>query len=211
MKKKQVVLVVLTIITLSACKSNTKKDANLTVLQMLMAGNEKYQNFNPTHPDQSKARLAEVFKGQHPKAVVITCSDSRVSPELIFDQGIGDLFVIRTAGHAVSDYEMASIEYAVEHLAVKDIIVLGHESCGAIKAFLEHPKDSLPKHLNHLVDYFRNEIEEKLPLQHHDVKEAIVANVKHTVKLIQKDFEPNEVTVHGLYYNLESGKVDAVK
>lgn len=211
MKKIQITLAVLSIITLSACHSTEKKDANLPVMQQLMNGNVKYQNFNPTHPDQSKERLAEVFKGQHPKAVVVTCSDSRVSPELIFDQGIGDLFVIRTAGHAVSDYEMASIEYAVEHLKVKDIIVLGHENCGAIKAFLEHPKDSLPKHLNHLVDYFRHENEEKLPLEHQDVKEAILANVKHTVKLIQHDFESNEVVVHGLYYNLESGKVDPVQ
>jgi carbonic anhydrase len=211
MKKIQITFAVLFIITLSACHSKKKQEGHLSVMQELMSGNEKYQSFNPTHPDQSKERLAEVFKGQHPKAVVVTCSDSRVSPELIFDQGVGDLFVIRTAGHAVSDYEMASIEYAVEHLKVKDVIVLGHESCGAIKAFLEHPKDSLPKHLNHLIDYFRHENEEKLPLEHHNVKEAILANVKHTVKLIQQDFEPNEVIVHGLYYNLESGKVENVK
>ncbi len=211
MKKYQITLVLLTVIALTSCHSNSQKDAHLTVMQQLMRGNEKYQNFNPTHPDQSKKRLAEVFKGQHPMAVVVTCSDSRVSPELIFDQGIGDLFVIRTAGHAVSDYEMASIEYAVEHLKVKDVIVLGHESCGAIKEFLEHPKDSLPKHLNHLVDYFRNENEEKLPLAHQDLKAAIIANVRHTVKIIQQDFSSKEVLVHGLYYNLENGKVSAVK
>lgn len=176
-----------------------------------MQGNEKYQNFNPTHPDQSKERMAEAFKGQHPMAVVVTCSDSRVSPELIFDQGIGDLFVIRTAGHAVGDYELASIEYAVEHLGVKDVIVLGHENCGAIQAFLEHPKDSLPKYLNHLVDYFRHEKEEQLPLQNKNLKEAIVANLKHTVALIQQDFEPKEVRIHGLYYHLDSGKVEQIK
>lgn len=211
MKKCQITLSILAVIALTACNSTSQRDANLTVMQQLMSGNEKYQNFNPTHPDQSKERMKEAFKGQHPLAVVVTCSDSRVSPELIFDQGIGDLFVIRTAGHAVSDFEMASIEYAVEHLKVKDIIVLGHENCGAINAFLEHPNDSLPKHLNHLVDYFRHEKEEKIPLEHQNLKEAIVANVKHTVKLIQQDFEPKGVVVHGLYYNLESGKVVAVK
>jgi carbonic anhydrase len=207
MKIKSVLLSSLIVVFLLSCTKKECNTENQTVMDKLMQGNENYQNFNPSHPDQGRKRLKEVAQAQHPMAVVVTCSDSRVSPELIFDQGIGDLFVIRTAGHAVNEYELASIEYAVEHLEVKDVIVLGHESCGAIKTFLEHPRDSLPKHLNHLVDYFRHEQEEQLPLQHHSLEEAIVANIKHTVKIIQDDFEPKQVCVHGMYYNLESGKV----
>ncbi|MCX7971435.1 MAG: carbonic anhydrase, partial [Negativicutes bacterium] len=101
--------------------------------QRLAEGNARYVAGKSTVVDYGSERLATA-KGQHPFAVVVSCSDSRVPPEIVFDCGIGDLFVIRTAGEVVEDVEMGSIEYAVNHLGVKLVVVLGHTECGAVKA-----------------------------------------------------------------------------
>ncbi|MBK8703664.1 MAG: carbonic anhydrase [Saprospiraceae bacterium] len=106
-------------------------------LQRLLDGNARFVSGDLWHPHQTAARVKETASGQHPFAVVITCSDSRVSPEIMFDEGIGDLFTIRTAGNLLSDIELGSVEYAVEHLGAKLIAVVGHTECGAIKAFVE--------------------------------------------------------------------------
>lgn len=101
---------------------------------LLEAGNARFVAGKPTRPNQDGARRAEVAKGQKPFAVVVTCSDSRLPPEILFDRGLGDLFVVRTAGEVVGDLELGSIEYAVEHLGANFILVLGHERCGAVDA-----------------------------------------------------------------------------
>lgn len=106
-------------------------------LSRLMAGNQRYVGAKEQHPDESLARRKELVGGQNPFAVVLGCADSRVSPELLFDQGLGDLFVIRVAGNIVDDAILGSIEYAVEHLGTKLIVVLGHEKCGAVSAAVE--------------------------------------------------------------------------
>lgn len=105
-------------------------------LQQLMAGNSNFVNGSVSHlasMAKVKQRL-EVAKGQHPIAIIVACSDSRVPPELLFDMGLGELFVVRVAGNIVGEHEMGSIEYAAEHLGVKLIMVLGHERCGAVTA-----------------------------------------------------------------------------
>jgi carbonic anhydrase len=99
-----------------------------------MAGNQRYVQHKEEHPDQSPARRSELEAGQHPFAVILGCADSQVSPELLFDQGLGDLFVIRVAGNIVDDAVLGSIEYAVEHLGTKLIMVTGHEKCAAVSA-----------------------------------------------------------------------------
>src|SRR6476661_5513416 len=103
-------------------------------LAKLMAGNQRYTRHKEQHPDESLARRKELIGGQHPFAIVLGCADSRVSPELLFDQGLGDLFVIRVAGNIADDAILGSIEYAIEHLGAKLILVLGHEKCGAVSA-----------------------------------------------------------------------------
>ncbi|WP_334163545.1 carbonic anhydrase [Phenylobacterium sp.] len=100
----------------------------------LMAGNARYVAARATHPNGDAARRRLVAAGQHPFAVVLACADSRVAPELIFDQGLGDLFVVRVAGNVVDDAVLASIEYAVIHLGANLVMALGHERCGAVKA-----------------------------------------------------------------------------
>lgn len=111
---------------------NTPSDA----LNNLMAGNTRFMQGSPIHPNQSAERQAEVAQGQQPWAAILGCMDSRVPPELVFDQGLGDLFVARTAGQVIDNFVIGSLEYAVEE-GVKLVMVLGHQSCGAVKATIQ--------------------------------------------------------------------------
>jgi carbonic anhydrase len=111
---------------------NTPNDA----LNNLMAGNARYMQGSPIHPNQSAERQAEVAQGQQPWAAILGCIDSRVPPEIVFDQGLGDLFVARTAGQVIDNVVLGSLEFAVEE-GVKLIMVLGHQSCGAVKATIQ--------------------------------------------------------------------------
>lgn len=107
------------------------------VLKQLKAGNARFAAGKATHPDGSAARRKELTKGQHPKAVILSCSDSRVPPELVFDEGLGDLFVVRVAGNVADPVNLGSVEYAAEHLGTGVVVVLGHHACGAVKATAE--------------------------------------------------------------------------
>jgi carbonic anhydrase len=106
-------------------------------LARLMSGNGRYVDGYAAHPHADRPRRMEVAAGQRPFAVILACADSRVAPELIFDQGLGDLFVIRVAGNVVDDAVLASIEYAVIHLGSTLVMALGHERCGAVKATVD--------------------------------------------------------------------------
>lgn len=108
----------------------------LTAWKALREGNERFVAGQPEHPSQSIEHRASLAAAQKPTAVVFGCSDSRVAAEIIFDQGLGDMFVVRTAGHVIDSAVLGSIEYAVTVLSVPLIVVLGHDSCGAVKATL---------------------------------------------------------------------------
>ncbi|HTI77643.1 MAG TPA: carbonic anhydrase [Mycobacterium sp.] len=108
----------------------------LTAWKALKEGNERFVSGAPEHPSQSIEDRARLASGQKPTAVVFGCADSRVAAEIIFDQGLGDMFVVRTAGHVIDSAVLGSIEYAVTVLNVPLIVVLGHDSCGAVKATL---------------------------------------------------------------------------
>lgn len=106
--------------------------------QLLIAGNERFTSGKLLSKDLSSTRRGDLMKnGQHPFAVIVSCSDSRVPPELLFDQALGDLFVVRVAGNVVTPVELGSIEYAVEHLKTPLVVVLGHEECGAVTAAVQ--------------------------------------------------------------------------
>lgn len=109
----------------------------------LKEGNERFVAGEPAHPSQSIADRARLTTGQKPTAVLFGCADSRVAAEIIFDQGLGDMFVVRTAGHVVDSAVLGSIEYAVTVLDVPLIVVLGHDSCGAVKATLSAIDDGV--------------------------------------------------------------------
>jgi carbonic anhydrase len=114
-----------------------KATSDAKALDRLMQGNERFVTGKWSRPNQDAARRTEVAAGQKPFAIIVSCSDSRVPPEMVFDQGLGDLFVVRTAGHVVDPVAMGSIEFAVAKLGARQILVVGHERCGAVQAALE--------------------------------------------------------------------------
>ena len=202
----------------SACKQKQEKDQDtaLSPLDKLKTGNEKFVSGHPVHPDETLDRIRELKKGQDPFVVVISCSDSRLPPELIFDQGLGDVYSIRTAGNVIGDYELGSIEYAVEHLHCKLIVVLGHENCGAIQAYATSGNEKHDDHIQTLVDYIAAEEEEKIipDSSRSDIDILVKANITHGVNFLRSStpvlkplVDKNEIKIIGAYYDLDSGKV----
>ena len=186
-------------------------------LDKLKTGNEKFVSGHPIHPDETLNRIRDLKKGQSPFAVIVSCSDSRVPPELIFDQGLGDVFSIRTAGNVIGDYELGSIEYAVEHLHCNLIVVLGHEDCGAIQAYASSTGDQHNgDHIQNLINYIAAEEEEKsIPDSlRSNIDILVKANISHGVNFLKSStpvlkhlVDKNEVKIIGAYYDLDNGKV----
>lgn len=215
---KIILPLILFISIFSACNQKQEKDqANTQApLDKLKAGNEKFVSGHPVHPDETLTRIRELKKGQNPFVVVISCSDSRLPPELIFDQGLGDVFSIRTAGNVIGDYELGSIEYAVEHLHCKLIVVLGHENCGAIQAYATSGNEKHDDHIQTLVDYIAAEEEEKIISNslRSNIDTLVKANIAHGVNLLKSStpilkslVEKNEIKIIGAYYDLDNGTV----
>src|SRR5438067_71096 len=146
-------LILITVIVLSswtiAADPTTSSVAPDEALSRLKAGNERFATSKESASKPVAARRAETAKDQHPFAIIVGCADSRTAPEIIFDQNIGDLFVIRTAGNLVDEHALGSIEYAVDHLGARLIVVLGHTRCGAVTAALA--SDTAPCHVQSLV------------------------------------------------------------
>jgi carbonic anhydrase len=181
-------------------------------LSRLMAGNERYVRFKQQHPDESSGRRKELETGQHPFAVVLGCADSRVSPELLFDQGLGDLFVIRVAGNIVDDAVLGSIEYAVEHLGTKLIVVLGHEKCGAVSAAVEGGEAL--GHLKALVAAIKPSVEATAGAPGDKIHNCVIANARRVAQQIRESqpmlkeyVERKSLKVVAADYALDSGKV----
>jgi carbonic anhydrase len=179
----------------------------------LKEGNGRYISGNLQHPGQTTERRAELAKDQHPFAVILSCSDSRVPPEIVFDQGLGDLFVVRVAGNVIDDHGLGSIEYAVDHLGARLIVVLGHQSCGAVKAAKETiaAKGKAPGHIQSLVTAIRPVVEATAK---DDLDTTVKANVKHVVQalrsstpILKAKVDSGEVQVIGGYYSLDTGAV----
>ena len=173
----------------------------------LIEGNQKYLDAKAGTGDISKAmRLQPAEQGQHPYAIIITCSDSRVIPESIFSAGIGDLFVIRVAGNVLDNHQLGSIEYAAEHLGTKLIVMLGHTRCGAVGAVLAG-------HSGGFIDYLLKDI----ALAIGDEKDAFKAsclNVQHGVQRIRHELKIHPIEdekgleVIGAIYHIEDGTVE---
>lgn len=209
----------LVLASLMSCQS--RYEEALPPIEALKAGNQRFMAGHPVHPHETLKHLRELKKGQHPHTVVVSCSDSRVPPELIFDQGLGDIFSVRTAGNVIGDYELGSIEYAVEHLGCKLVVVLGHEECGALKAYLGHRDGDISSdHIMSIVSYIENEQEEQAleMADNTSLDSAIEANMKHGVKLLRSSepilrhlVEKGEVQIVGALYNLDNGEVTFVE
>ena len=187
-----------------------------SVLAWLKSGNNSFVHgeFNLLGIDSS-LRM-ELSKAQHPRAVILACSDSRVAPELIFDKGLGDLFVIRVAGNISDDAVVGSIEYAVEHLHTSLVVVMGHKNCGAIAAAvadLEKP-DDINNHIRMLTDKIQQAITTVKLNENDATQKALLSNIIFTVSsldesrpVLSEAIKKGELKIVGAVYDLSSGKV----
>ena len=182
-------------------------------ISKLKEGNGRYTSGNLQHPGQTTERRTELSKSQHPFAVIVSCSDSRVPPEIVFDQGLGDLFIFRVAGNVIDDHGLGSIEYAVDHLGVHLIVVLGHQSCGAVQAAKETiaAKGKAPGHIESLVTAIKPAVESTA---NGDLDATIKANVKNVVQalrsstpILKAKVDSGDVQVISGYYSLDTGAV----
>ncbi len=186
------------------------------IWQELLSGNKRYVDGNPTHPNQSIARRQEMAKGQHPRAAVLACADSRVSPEIIFDQGLGDLFVVRVAGNCVNDPILGSLEYAVEHLGTRLIVVLGHQRCGAVGAACAGGE--APGHIGSLLQALAPAVDKISESEAGRVDLVAKENVRMTVKslhscgpILDELVRQGKLEVAGAFYDLDTGLVEIVE
>ncbi len=194
----------------------TAPETSSAALEQLLAGNKRYVEARLTHPNQDAACRARTAKAQRPFAVILGCSDSRVPPEVIFDQGQGDLFVIRVAGNIAEPAVLGSIEYAVEHLDVPLVMVLGHARCGAVDATLKG--GTPPGHLSALVNAIQPAVDEVKGKPGDPLDAAVRANVRLVVKQLNSS-EPilaemvknGKLEIVGARYDLDSGKLDLVR
>lgn len=183
-------------------------------LARLLEGNRRFAAAKTLHPHQDATRRSEVLAGQNPFAVILTCSDSRVPPEILFDQGIGDLFVIRTAGNVVDKVGLGSIEYAVAHLGVRLVVVLGHQHCGAVKAACadgeaEGHIASIVKIIQTSVEKAReSEAVEDLPAAVVDLNARHVADrLRENEPVLQPLAAAGQVSIIAARYDLDTGNV----
>jgi carbonic anhydrase len=184
-------------------------------LQKLKEGNERYVFEHVEHPHEGAQRRVDLSRAQHPFAIVLGCGDSRVVPELIFDQGVGDLFVLRIAGNVADDAVIASIEYAVEHLGTRLVVVLGHEKCGAVTAAVAHEPGE--GKINSLLSYIEPSVNAVLNLPGNLLTNAIRNHTQRTAKLIQKaepilshECNTRNLLILPAYYHLATGKVEFI-
>jgi carbonic anhydrase len=186
-------------------------------LEALKAGNRRFADQKPIHAHQAANWRAHLTAGQQPFATILACSDSRVPPELVFDQGFGDLFVIRVAGNIIANDVIGSIGYALKHLKTMLVVVMGHEGCGAVTAALEaiDGKGDEPKIIANLLSHITPGIKDIDPKLSGDarVNAGVEANVRNSLGLLSKTtgerpfFDNKDFRLVGAVYELGSGRV----
>jgi len=193
-------------------------------LALLREGNRRFEaDVRSQEAFPSRARRLELTSGQEPFATILGCSDSRVPVEIVFDQGLGDLFVIRVAGNIVAPSQIGSVEFAAEQFGTRLVVVLGHSRCGAIGATVEQlqrPKENQSHNLHSIVDLIRPSVEDLLATDlRHDLDElvhqAVRANIRasanrlrHGSEIIEQLIRNDGLLVVGAEYSLETGVVD---
>ncbi|NJM77833.1 MAG: carbonic anhydrase [Acaryochloridaceae cyanobacterium RU_4_10] len=197
---------------LAATSTNISAD---DALDRLMEGNRRFTQQQSEYPHQSLKRLQEVAYAQHPYATILSCADSRVPAEIIFDAGIGDLFDIRVAGNIVTPEVLGSLEYAVLQLDTPLIIVLGHERCGAITAAVKG--GTLPGSIGTLVAAIQPGIDLGEGVSDESIEKAVVANVAYQINAVKRNSPliteralKNQLKIVGGRYDLDSGKVEII-
>ena len=187
--------------------------------QRLREGNARFVAGESRHPNQDASRRRSVAGGQHPFAVIFGCSDSRLAAEIIFDLGLGDAFVVRTAGQVIDDAVLGTIEYAVENLHTPLIMVLGHDSCGAVTAThaTAHSGDMPRGFQRDLIERIMPSVLQTRRDGHDDVNAAVVEHTKQTSgrlleqsRVINDAVSRGEVAVVGVFYHLQDGEAELV-
>lgn len=193
-------------------------------LQHLIEGNRRFvSEVRNSNTPTGRTRRQELAAGQEPFAIILGCSDSRVPAEIVFDQGLGDLFVIRVAGNIVAPSQVGSVEFAAERYGTQLVVVLGHSNCGAILATLEElgrPSQDQSRNLRSIVDRIRPSVEGLLATEHggHSdamVRQAVRANIRasanhlrHGSEMLEQFIQKDRLLVVGAEYSLETGEVD---
>jgi carbonic anhydrase len=183
-------------------------------LRQLMAGNERFVTQKRKSPNQDVVRLNEVAKGQKPYAAILGCADSRVPSEIVFDQGLGDLFVCRVAGNIAIAEEVGSLEFGTAVLGAKILMVMGHERCGAVDATLKGA--SVPGQIGSLLDAIRPSLAKAKDLPGDPLENACKANVAYQVEQLKKSpvlaelITAGKLKIVGGYYDLDKGTVSLV-
>lgn len=196
----------------------------LEALERLREGNRRFASGEPGHNTRSGRTLrSELASSQQPFAVILGCSDSRVPVEIVFDQGLGDLFVIRVAGNVVAPSQIGSVEFAAERFGTRLVVVLGHSRCGAIQATLEQlqrPRERQARNLQSIVDRIRPAVQGLLGTDLQNDPEALmqgavranirasVGHLRHGSQLIEQLIDESGLRVVGAEYSLETGIVD---
>lgn len=182
-------------------------------VQKLMGGNNRFEQGRSIHPRQDPALIKSLSDGQSPFATIVGCSDSRVSSEILFDQGFGDLFVARTAGQVMAEATYATLEYAYLNLGTKLIVVLGHSSCGAVAAAIKNP-ESPPGHIVTLINAIKPAALSVKNTQGDKLNNAVKQNVINQVQelrllesVLSRGYEKGELLIVGAVYSLDTGKV----
>ncbi|MGD8594070.1 MAG: carbonic anhydrase [Gammaproteobacteria bacterium] len=202
---------------------STKIDAR-QALERLREGNQRFaSNVRALEAWSSHTKREELVAGQEPFAIILGCSDSRVPAEIVFDQGLGDLFVIRVAGNIVAPSQIGSVEFAVSLYGTRLVVVLGHTQCGAVLATIDEltrGKDSPSKNISSIVDRVKPAVQGLIPSKpEYDadalVSEAVRANVmasanhlRHGSEILENFIETDGLLVVGAEYSLETGVVD---
>ena len=183
-----------------------------SALAELKLGNKHHAQHRYLHPHETVSRQRQLASAQHPHAEILSCADSRVPPEIIFDQGLGDLFVVRVAGNVATDAELGSLEYGAEHLHIALIVVLGHENCGAVTAAVQG--GAVEGHIATLVDLIKPAVEKSRGLPGDPVANAVRINVEMVVKQLRSStpilselVAQGKLKIVGGVYSLETGEV----
>ncbi len=184
----------------------------------LKDGNARFFSGQASRPEVSANERRAQIMGQTPYAAILACSDSRVPVELVFDQGLGQLFVVRVAGNVVGEAGLGTLEYAIRHLDVHLIVVMGHEACGAVAAALlpEERVTQEPENLQALIRRIQPSVQNMPPIRDKKarMREAVLNNVRHQVSIlrdqhvIQEAEKAGQIRVIGAYYEIGSGAVD---
>jgi carbonic anhydrase len=184
-------------------------------IKRLLEGNQRFIHQKRQYPDQSLERLRLVAKAQYPFAAILGCADSRVPAEIVFDQGLGDLFVVRVAGNVVSDTVIGSLEYSTTVLGSQLIVVLGHKRCGAVAEAIKN--EPLPGRIGLIIEGIKPSIERVKFRTGDNMQDAVIANIQYQTEKLQESstilaklLREGKLKIVGACYDIDTGKVNII-